>query len=84
MATRASVFQLAPGILRLAAMFTVLAFRIAQLFLGLVDALLHLVEFDFQDLAEFAHAKGMKHDSLINPVHELRSEFAASSFHTRP
>jgi hypothetical protein len=42
MAARASIFQCVTGILRLAAMVAVFAFRIAQLVLCLVDALFAL------------------------------------------
>src|SRR5947209_967212 len=49
---------------------------------GVEDALLHQVQFDIQNLAQFIGTERLERDDLIQTVDELRRELPASSFDT--
>src|SRR5271166_2846319 len=44
------------------------------------NALLHHTEFDVQNLLQVFGTQGLEHDRLVDAVHELRRELAASGF----
>src|SRR5665213_340801 len=44
--------------------------------------LLNLSEFDIEDATKFGLAQRFEHHDLVDPVHELRSELAASRFNS--
>ena len=47
------------------------------------DTLLHHIQFDSEDLAQFRRPQRMEHHRLIDTVDELRGELAPGRFHAR-